>query len=215
MNPSLQLSGGRAHDLFAPDFARIDWAADVARPLSLMPRYSGQHGAWSVAAHCVAVADAAWFEMRLHLVAAAALLHDAHEAYLGDITRPVARALDALIGVPSLDHRGKVAVALAELKARHDRGLVGAAGLPWPLPGFVREWVADLDRRALETERRQLLGPCETPAIWGDPSPREPLSGVGPIRILPARRVEAAWLARFERYVRPAAAAQAAKARAA
>ena len=77
----------------------------------------------------------------------ATLLHDAHEAYIGDIATPVAQALELLAGC---DHVGA-------LKATIDRAIHAAAGLPWPLPAGWRTIIHAADLIALATEKRDLL----------------------------------------------------------
>jgi hypothetical protein len=68
---------------------------DIAHALSHINRWNGHAASpYSVAAHSMGVAK--------HFVdpveKLAALLHDAHEAYLGDITKPMHRTLMATIG---------------------------------------------------------------------------------------------------------------------
>ena len=59
---------------------------DIAKNLSLQCRYNGAcQQFYSVAEHCVILAD--MFDDAFHRQVA--LLHDAHEAYMGDIIRPV------------------------------------------------------------------------------------------------------------------------------
>lgn len=66
-----------------PDPALID-IVDIAHALSMQPRFGGHLPVfYSVAQHCV---QAAWTVSHLRL---AALLHDASEAYLIDVPRPV------------------------------------------------------------------------------------------------------------------------------
>jgi len=57
---------------------------DIARRLAHINRYNGDVGTYSVAQHCVLVALMVPPVHRL-----AALLHDACEAYIGDMTSPV------------------------------------------------------------------------------------------------------------------------------
>ena len=76
---------------------------DIAHALAKMPRYNG-HGPidlhYSVAEHSVPMANYAYYDMldryNPHRIAAsfalAALLHDAHEAYMGDLTRAAKQA---------------------------------------------------------------------------------------------------------------------------
>lgn len=84
---------GKKLDIMAPERSAID-LYDIARGLSWLPRYRAQtRGLFAVAAHCVALSR--WCEehwppgARRRAVALCALLHDAPEAYLGDIPYPV------------------------------------------------------------------------------------------------------------------------------
>lgn len=83
---------GRLIDLLAPDSSQIT-LHDMAHALGAICRYNGhtpQH--YSVAEHSIWVSYALPMELRLH-----GLLHDAHEAYLGDITSPVNHALECVV----------------------------------------------------------------------------------------------------------------------
>lgn len=89
----------------------------------------------------------------------AALIHDAHEAHIGDIATPVAEAL-AHLGAPH---------AVDQLKGLQDRAIYAAADLPWPLPEGWRTVIHTADRIALATERRDLLAASAFP--WSSPLP--------------------------------------------
>lgn len=78
---------GKRFRPFAPDPADID-IRDIAHALSLICRYGGHpSGFYSVAEHSVLLSRAVPAEMAFD-----ALMHDAAEAYLGDIPRPIKRA---------------------------------------------------------------------------------------------------------------------------
>ena len=84
---------GLHFDPAAPDAALID-VRDIAHALSLLCRGNGHvRFFWSVAQHCLACAAEAEARGRGARVALACLLHDAGEAYLNDVTRPVKSAL--------------------------------------------------------------------------------------------------------------------------
>jgi 5'-deoxynucleotidase YfbR-like HD superfamily hydrolase len=79
---------GRRFDLLAPTAGMIS-PIDIAHALSLLCRFNGHTSQlYSVAHHSLLVADLVPAEDQL-----AALLHDATEAYLGDMTRPLKAAL--------------------------------------------------------------------------------------------------------------------------
>lgn len=88
---------GLAYDFFDPDVKNIK-LVDVARALSNTCRFGGfAHPYYSVATHSLLVADlvAKWApELEI-----AALMHDAHEAYLGDVPRPMKPALPEFAGL--------------------------------------------------------------------------------------------------------------------
>jgi hypothetical protein len=73
------------------------------------------------------------------------LLHDAAEAYLSDVPRPVKASLPAFV----------------EMEARLLREIAEVFGLVWPMPPAVR-WADDV---LLATEARDLVAP--PPASWG------------------------------------------------
>lgn len=123
-----------------------------------------------------------------------ALLHDAAEAYLGDVPGPIRRGLGWLHGTRF--------ISFADVEARILRAVAARFGLPWPiLPSVLR---LDLAHRAAEV--RDLCRPgglCNgvTDADWGIAGV-EPFPGPLPRRWTPAE-AEAAWLARFERLFGP------------
>ena len=180
-----QTASGRAVPLLLPKPEHID-VRDVAVGLARTARFNGHSTAfYSVAQHSVVVHDLAPTALRPY-----ALLHDAHEAYIGDITSPVAAALAHLAGHDFVE----------ELKQRFDAAIFAAFGLPWPLEPARAEMLRQLDRQALACERRDLLGPCEC-----DWALALPLATGRPIQPLPWDRAETLFLDRCERLgLRPA-----------
>jgi uncharacterized protein len=131
---------GRSVDLSAPD-PRSICVEDIAYALARINRWSGHFpGTRSVAAHSIRVVGMLHHEtprVQLH-----GLLHDAAEAYLGDITRPVRRLL------------GEQLIALTEYR------LLGAiyAALRVPRPTHVESMlVSRADELALAEERQDML----------------------------------------------------------
>lgn len=130
---------------------------DIARALSMICRYGGHTSRfYSVAEHCVLMSEAVAPEHALW-----ALLHDATEAYVGDMIRPLkrmmpayAQAEDALMAV--ICHRfGLDPVCPAEVKDADNRILVNERKAlmvtppphPWaaiedlePLPVTIHGW---------------------------------------------------------------------------
>lgn len=84
--PFIQTPSGRFYlgETFTPNIREISFA------LSNQNRYNGHVGCYTVAEHCVRVAMQLPPELQL-----SGLLHDAHEAYYGDIVSPVKRLLDS------------------------------------------------------------------------------------------------------------------------
>lgn len=84
MKPFIMTPSGKHYlgEKFTPDINEISFA------LSNSNRYNGHVGCYSVAEHSVRVAMQLPPELRL-----SGLLHDAHEAYYGDIVSPVKRLL--------------------------------------------------------------------------------------------------------------------------
>ncbi|WP_434573067.1 phosphohydrolase [Pseudomonas sp. Z3-8] len=130
---------GKRFDLFEPDVDMID-PRDIAHSLAHLCRFNGHtREFYSVAQHSCLVADLVPTEHKL-----AALLHDATEAYLGDMTRPLKEWMPY--------YRGFEDVVWGRVCERF--------GLEIDLPASVRQ--ADLI--ALATERRDLMPP--DPATW-------------------------------------------------
>lgn len=110
---------------------------DIAHALSNLCRFTGHtRKFYSVAEHCVRCYDVAT-EHKLWV-----LLHDASEAYVNDIARPLKHSDAYTAYREAEDHIMMVVAQKFEL--------------PWPMPDSVK----DIDRRLLVTEIRDLM--------WGD-----------------------------------------------
>lgn len=84
---------GKRFDPLAPRAADIDHR-DIAHALANLCRFNGHCTSfYSVADHSVGVAELVDPEWQMD-----GLLHDATEAYIGDITRPLKRGIDDLTG---------------------------------------------------------------------------------------------------------------------
>lgn len=80
---------GRIVDLYEPDTGEID-IQDIAVSLSNLCRYGGHvHEHYSVAEHSVLCACEAMNDGVERELVKAILLHDAAEAYIGDVPRPI------------------------------------------------------------------------------------------------------------------------------
>ena|SRR5271166_1245009 len=122
---------------------------DIAGSLSKLCRYAG-HGLrfFSVAEHCVHVAH---FAPRKHRLAA--LLHDASEAYLVDIPRPLK---PWLIGYQAYE-------------ATLMRVIAERFGFEYPLADVIH----NIDMAILTDEREQNMARLQvSPIVWGNMAPR-------------------------------------------
>ncbi|MEF2553221.1 HD domain-containing protein [Aurantimonas sp. A2-1-M11] len=168
---------GRALDFAAPVVEPEHLFTEIAHGLSLIARFAGQTAiAYSVAQHSVLMAEACEDEIDDPLVAAYCLLHDGHEAYLGDTPSPAKAAIEAEMltaaaeaGVPDQVVEAQIArwrTLRRRIEQRLDTVIHRAAGLP-PIDDRARTIVKSYDVRALKTERRDLM------ARW-DPRPWHP-----------------------------------------
>lgn len=143
---------------------------DIAHSLSLQCRFNGHCRVfYSVAEHSVRVAGQLPDDLALW-----GLLHDAAEAYLGDLTRPLKRQVEARWFNDAEDQLLKVIAA--------------TYGLVWPMPPQVRA----ADDVLLVTEARDLM--VAPPADWSLEA--EPLAER--IEPLAPSAAETLFLQRFE-----------------
>jgi uncharacterized protein len=119
---------------------------DIAHALSLLCRFTGHcKRFYSVAEHSMFVAARVPMKFRPW-----ALLHDAAEAYVADISRPL-KSLEVMSGYRAIED--------ATLRCILERfGLHHGGEYLW-MPPLVRE----VDRRALWTEMRDLMPSVEEP----------------------------------------------------
>ncbi|MCX5478481.1 hypothetical protein OSH08_05665 [Kaistia geumhonensis] len=196
--PWLQTASGRAFDLIDPKAENVDFAVDIPEALARIPRFTGHAGAYSVAQHCVLGADLLFAETGRPDYAAAFLLHDAHEAYLGDIATPIAEAL-AIVSVERLlsPSEDGFREAIRTLKARIDAAIHRAAGIAFPLPLETSRVVKDWDARMLMTERAHLM--AKPPAPWAMED-LQPIKVRGAIKAWPWPRPADEYRARLRRW---------------
>jgi uncharacterized protein len=175
MPTTITTASGREFDLLVPAGFTI---SEIAHALSHICRFSGHSRLhYSVAQHSVMVSY-----LSGHRHALAGLLHDAHEAYVGDVASPL-KAL--LPDYRALEHRIEAAVR------RH----FGVA-VTTPLE------VKHADQIALATEQRDLMARPEGGYWW------EHTADVRPSHLmvvpLPAELARKAFMARFAELTRAA-----------
>lgn len=130
---------------------------DIARNLSRIPRFGGatdpKRPAWSVAEHSVLCARLAARLGHGPAVERAALMHDAAEAYLGDVVRPLKSVLPEF----------------CRIEGRLLRVIADRFGLAWS--SLTAPAVKEIDNLACATEAAALLpGAPEFPGL---PTPAE------------------------------------------
>lgn len=129
MNPWIQTVSGAAVDLIEPDLSHVG-LNDIAWSLSRIARFNGHTDTsipYSVAQHSVHVARLVEHLGLPREAQFAALMHDAHEAFIGDIPTPVKRAIGDAI--KALDSRLEEAVRTRFGLATEFRSAIKAADL--------------------------------------------------------------------------------------
>lgn len=142
------LRSGVMHDLLNPAANGDPNIEDIAHALANICRWTGHTSRfYSVAEHCIRAAAIAPPECKLHV-----LMHDATEAYLGDVATPLKQLLPEYSRIENA-HSGWVGVWLYKLKPITPiQGIAGS------------NWVGKADHIMLHTEARDLMG-----APWADP----------------------------------------------
>lgn len=168
--PTIMLASGKLFDFLDPHGSDFD-IGDIAHGLAHVCRYAGQCRAfYSVAEHSILVADT------VERFAYEALLHDAAEAFIGDVTRPFKQLLP--------DYK--------RIEADIEDAIIERFGLDRMSKSAVKE--ADL--RVLAAEQAQVMAPgCADWAIEAkvDPAPIT-------VRHLDPVAAKNAFLVRYERY---------------
>ena len=143
---------------------------DIAHALAHQCRFAGHTARhYSVAEHSLLVVEIIEREIAEHSPGTllAALLHDAHEAYIGDITSPVKQALAR---IAAADGRTTSDWARIEANLQHDVMARFGCLIDWECR---RDLIKTADLIALATERRDLM-PASGPS-W------PVLTGVAPV----------------------------------
>ena len=139
MKPEILTRSGVYFNLLdpRPDDVCIE---DIAAALSKLCRFTGHtRHFYSVAQHCMLVSSNAPDHLKLH-----ALLHDASEAYLGDVSSPLKQLIPEYKVL-----EGNVQATIGE-----------AFGLRGLLPD-EQSLLRELDLRALKTERNLFMPPTD------------------------------------------------------
>jgi hypothetical protein len=151
-----------------PNPADIRWW-EMCETLAHINRYTGcAEPDVSVAFHSLIVHDVADESVKPY-----ALIHDFHEAIIGDISTPTAQAIGAVANEYTSqssdlpDDLGERIVkwSIRYLKRRHDLAIWAAAGLTPPTPE-QQALIRHADIVALNTEVRDFMAP--KPDRWGD-----------------------------------------------
>jgi len=137
MTSNILTISGRYFDLQHPDHSIID-IRDIAHALSHLCRFTGHtHSFYSVAQHSVLVSRFVPEHLALE-----GLLHDASEAYLGDVSSP----LKALLP----DYR--------KLEEKTQQAIAEKFNLSYPFSPEIYQ----ADKVALAAERRDLMAQAQT-----------------------------------------------------
>jgi hypothetical protein len=153
-----QTRGGVRWDFATPNEELVDWY-DIAHALSNLCRFNGHTSHhYSVAEHSVHVHDTVAKLTDDQNIRLYALLHDAHEAYLGDVTTPLANTMSARL--PGF------AALWGGLKDAHDTAIFQAAEIILADPAEAYELVKGADVSVMMAERDQLM--ANTPERWGE-----------------------------------------------
>lgn len=144
-----------AYGYFYPENPRPEdvRVSEIAHALGMLCRFNGHCLIfYSVAEHCCHIYDALLEAGHDHEEAGWGLFHDAAEAYIGDLIRPMKAAFPVYY-----DWENRLLGAVAE-----------KLHLPREMPEIVKEF----DTRILRDERDQILSYSDTPdAEWGCPLP--------------------------------------------
>lgn len=215
LTPSYRPDGG-VMDLADPDQSEVHFL-EIAETLAKTARFGGRNRGpkLSVAQHCVMGAEALVNEASnieraegtAQTIAAYFLLHDAHEAFIGDFQKPVvdeiARRLDGIIlsHVPRRGAGAELRTAIAEFKAAWDEPIYRKAGLlpPSKIDAAMQRRIHEMDLRMGDAEALALFGPEARHRLVLKPHNPPMLNGA--IKCWPEVKAAEKWIECFERYV--------------
>lgn len=169
MEPTILTYTGKYVHLVEPQVESID-IIDIAHALSHICRFTGHTSSfYSVASHCLWVSEHAPEELQL-----LGLLHDAAEAYLGDVSAPLKQLLPEY---KALEHRMEEAIAKR-----------------FGLPSLSHPDIKRLDREALRVERAQVFQRDDRSVTWDQ---GDAIFDAALLKQQTPADVKAAYLARF------------------
>ena len=163
-------TGGQVWPLLAKGDINMQ---DIVHALANICRFGGHtRQFYSVAQHSVL---ASMFIDQKH--SAWGLMHDAAEAYIGDLVRPIKSHMVCCCGKGPM---GVTWQSVQQIEMDLLQRIAETFKLPWPAPWDAIEKV---DLRLLETERQLLLNPCRV--AWRA-SGAQPIEDLGLLPLSPA-----------------------------
>jgi hypothetical protein len=168
LKPTIATASGRYFNFLNPDLEQIS-IKDISVGLSNTCRFGGQcKRFYSVAEHCVLMSHIVPEELAL-----IALMHDAAEAFTGDIPKPLKQLLPDF----------------AIIEARTEQAIATVFNLPIVLPPEIK--IAD--RQMLCAEQMQVMGNSDA---WFSTQAIEPARVT--VRFWTPTEAEAAFISRYE-----------------
>lgn len=150
-SPWIITADARRFDLLCPSLEQVSLRV-IAAATAKMCRWTGHIADfYSVASHSVAVAEICRDAAKPY-----ALLHDAAEGYLGDVSTPLKTAMRMLSPA--------ALAAYDQVTETVDRAIHLACGLTWPVPMEIHAEVKHADLVMLATEYRDLI-PAGAPPL--------------------------------------------------
>lgn len=140
-----QVFGGRVVDLSNPKVEDVS-IHNIAKALSKACRFNGNtRYNYTVAQHSVMVADNMPRGWGMY-----GLLHDAHEAFIGDISTPVKNLINSSAGRD----------VISEISNAWDKVIYEAVGLE-PPTDLINHYIKSADTDALQYEAENLMWECD------------------------------------------------------